>query len=55
VLKIYEWLMWEHIKLGELPWHIALGFLLLGEIPQNTQRNKKGVVYDTCKIQGVNV
>jgi len=35
--------MWEHIKLGELHWHNALVFLL-GEIPQNTQRNKKGVV-----------
>jgi len=37
---------WEHIKLGELPWHNALSVFLLGsEIPQNTHKNKKGVVY----------
>jgi hypothetical protein len=33
---------WEHIKLGELPLHNTLGFvLLLEEIPQNTQRKIK--------------
>jgi hypothetical protein len=32
---------WEHIKMGGAPQHNALGFLLLGEIPQNTHRNKK--------------
>jgi hypothetical protein len=37
---------WEHIKLVELPVHNALGFFEgLEEIPQNTHRNKNGVVY----------
>jgi hypothetical protein len=36
---------WEHIKLGELPRHNTLRVPLLGEIPQNTHRNKKGLVY----------
>jgi hypothetical protein len=37
---------WEHIKLRELPWHNnALRFFRMGEIPQNTHSNKKGVVY----------
>jgi hypothetical protein len=36
---------WEHIKLRELPWHNTLRVLLLGEIPQNTHRNKNGVAY----------
>jgi len=31
---------WEHIKLGS-----SQARVLLGEIPQNTHRNKKGVVY----------
>jgi hypothetical protein len=32
-------------KIGELPWHNTQGWvLLLGEIPQNTHRIKKGVV-----------
>jgi hypothetical protein len=30
---------WEHIKLGELPYHNALG----GD-PSNTHKNKKGLV-----------
>jgi hypothetical protein len=42
---------WEHIKLGELPLHNTIGFvLLLGEIPQNTHRNKKGVLYEVPKF-----
>jgi hypothetical protein len=41
---------WEHgnmgtYRIGELPWHNTLGFFYWGEIPQNTHRNKKGVVY----------
>jgi hypothetical protein len=32
-------------KIGELPQHNTLGFFCRGEIPQNTHRNKKGVVY----------
>jgi hypothetical protein len=32
-------------KIGGAPPAKCCGVLLLGEIPQNTQRNKKGVVY----------
>jgi hypothetical protein len=44
---------WEHIKLGKLPWHNSLGFFCwgVGNIPQNTHRNKKGVVYDIVQFQ----
>jgi hypothetical protein len=40
---------WEQIKLGELPRHNAPRVLLLGEMPQNTQINKKEVVYKVTK------
>jgi hypothetical protein len=33
-------------KIGGAPLAYHPRILLLGEIPQNTQRNKKGVVYD---------
>jgi hypothetical protein len=33
-------------KIGGAPSAYRPRVLLLGEIPQNTQRNKKGVVYD---------
>jgi hypothetical protein len=37
---------WECMKSGELPWHNnTLGVFVLGEIPQNTSRNKKGGVH----------
>jgi hypothetical protein len=38
-------------KLGELPWHNPLRVLLLGEIPQNTHRNKMGV--ELIQLEGV--
>jgi hypothetical protein len=43
---------WEHIKLGELPRHNTLGFvLLLGEIPQkNTYKIKREVVNEVPKF-----
>ncbi len=41
---------WEHIKLGELTQHNALGFFCWGEIPQNTHRNQKGVVQDILEL-----
>jgi hypothetical protein len=46
---------WEHIKLGELPQHNALGFFCWGEIPQNTHRNKKGVVYRALFLFGTSM
>jgi hypothetical protein len=38
-------------KIGELPWHNALGFFCWGEIPQNTKKNKKGVVYRFLNVK----
>jgi hypothetical protein len=36
---------WENIyKIGELLGHNTLGFFCVGEISQNTHRNKRGVV-----------
>jgi len=53
--EMFPWGHGKHIKLGVLPGHNAPGFFCWGEIPQNTHRNKKGVVLCSHQIAGTHI